>query len=297
MAFESLSEHAEFLIEDFPPQWIPLIHLYDPDLPLYPLLYFHALDPDLPPSTRPGERDRIFGFIHHVNLEETHLRVRVAINKDLNKGAHARYRPVVERLIRERIGLGNPITLDQLSGAFKGQLSNSESVLKELWYQIVDRSFGKSLPFGSIWDPMMGLPRFIASWFSQGGRKGELIQTHYFCSTFGARIATGGDIHVDFYLLPTFEEFSDLSNPLSLFPRLAELINAAKIFCARFCETIDVGPFKFSAFRLVSCTPSLDHAAGEFPACSTSGGPCAADRFSTSIGGRLPIALCGRSSL
>jgi hypothetical protein len=41
----------------------------------------------------------------------------------------------------------------------------------------------------------------------------------------------------------------------------------------------------------MNCSPSLDHAAAEFPACSINGGPCADDRFITSIGGLLPIAL------
>lgn len=250
MPFESLSEQTEILIKDFPAKWLPLIYLYDPDLPLYPLLYFHCLDPDLAAGARPGELDRVFGFVHHVNLEGSVLRVSVALNKDLSKEIHARYRPVVEQAIRSRLGLGDPIALNDLVGSLKGKLSNANSLLKELWYKIVDPSFGKSLPFGLIWDPVVGLVRCIASWFSEGGRKGELIQTHYFLSSFGQRIATGGDIHVDFYLLPTFEEFNDISNPLSLFPRFANLVTAAKNFCAQHCTTRTFGNLKFSAFEL-----------------------------------------------
>ena len=102
MAFESLSERHEFAISDFPPEWMPLIYLYDPDLPLYPLLYFHALDPDLPTNVRPGERDRVFGFIHHINLEATTLRVSVALNKDLSTPANSKFIPVVDQECRKQ---------------------------------------------------------------------------------------------------------------------------------------------------------------------------------------------------
>jgi len=101
-----------------------------------------------------------------------------------------------------------------------------------------------------MWDGVFGLTRFIASWFSEGGRKGELVQTHYFASAFGERINTGGGIHVDFYLLPTFEELIDLSNPLSLFPKFASLIAAAAAFSSRFCDPLVIGTSKFGAFRM-----------------------------------------------
>ena len=55
MPFETLSETYEFIIPDFPDQWLPLTYLYDPDLPLFPVQYFHILDPDLPSDQRPGD--------------------------------------------------------------------------------------------------------------------------------------------------------------------------------------------------------------------------------------------------
>lgn len=47
----------------------------------------------------------------------------------------------------------------------------------------------------------------------------------------------------------------------------------------------------------LSCYPFLDHPAGRHPVPAGQGGPCAADRFPSDIGGLLPIALCGRTSL
>lgn len=250
MAFESLSETHTFSITGFQGEWLPLIHLYDPDLPLFPLLYFHVIDPTLPADQRPGERDRAFGYIHHVNLEDNVLSVTLAINKDLTRGSNAKFRGVVEAEARARLGLGDPVAFADIAGGLGGPLVASNKVLKELWYKIVDRSFGKSLPFGRMWDGTYGLPRFIASWFSEGGRKGELIQTHFFASQFGERIQTGGGIHADFYLLPSFDEFVTASNPLTLFPKFAELARASDEFVRRFCDQLVLPGGTFSAFRL-----------------------------------------------
>ena len=54
MAFESLSHHYQFNIQNFPSEWLPLTYLYDPDLPLFPIQYFHILDPNLRKGDRPG---------------------------------------------------------------------------------------------------------------------------------------------------------------------------------------------------------------------------------------------------
>ena len=48
---------------------------------------------------------------------------------------------------------------------------------------------------------------------------------------------------------------------------------------------------------MLSCTPILDHPAGGDPAFRRHGGPSAIDADSSDIGGLLPIALCGRTSL
>jgi hypothetical protein len=44
MAFESLAYRYTFEIVSFPERWLPLIHLYDPDLPLFPIYYYHVLN-------------------------------------------------------------------------------------------------------------------------------------------------------------------------------------------------------------------------------------------------------------
>lgn len=248
MSFETLSERYDFSISPFPAEWLPLLYLYDPDLPLFPLLYFHELDPTIQNGIRPGRSDRIFGYVHHVNLDNETLHVSLAINKDLSLQQNAHFKSVAEDAAKERLGLGSPVQLLDIQNAFSGQLANSNNVLKELWYQVVDGSFGKGLPFGKIWDPVLGLARFVASWNSDGGRKGELIQTHSFVRDFGVPIPTGGGLHADFYLLPTWNELCDTSNPLNLFENYRDLLAAATEFVEKFCDQVDLGVSKFSSF-------------------------------------------------
>lgn len=249
MSFDTLSERYEFSINPFPADWLPLLYLYDPDLPLFPLLYFHELDPDLPPGQRPGRTDRVFGYVHHVNLDNDTLHVSLAINKDLSLPQNAKFKPLTEDVAKNRLGIGSPVQFGDIEGAFSGRLAGSNPVLRELWYQVIEDSFGKSLPFGRMWDPVLGLARFVASWNSDGGRKGELIQTHDFARAFGERVATGEAFHADFYLLPTWSEVRDTSNPLSNFPRYSKLISAAQDFVANYCDQITFGRMTFSAFR------------------------------------------------
>ncbi|MBN8995870.1 MAG: hypothetical protein J0H94_11645 [Rhizobiales bacterium] len=249
MPFEALSEKYEFSFADFPAEWLPLTSLYDPDLPLFPVVYFHELDPNLPAGNRPGHKDRVFGFIRYVNLTEAGAVVGVVLNKDLKLPANAQYRPVVEQAVRDRLGLGDPIRQHEFAAALGKDLASANRLLQELWHQIVAPGFGGALPFGKMWDGVFGLVRFVASWNSEGGRKGELIQTHYFVSHFGERIAAGNTVNADFYLLPTMGEFQDETNPLHLFPRFAELIGAASAFAASHCTEKKVGAAKFSSFN------------------------------------------------
>ena len=252
MLFESLSARTEIAIPDFPPEWLPLTYLYDPDLPLFPILYFHALDPALGPGQRPTFKDRVYGFIQYLNLTPTGASVGVVLNKDLSRPENERYCAVVEQLVRERLGLNERITLPDLQNCLSGPLAPANGLIQELWHQIVAPAFGNSLPFGKCWDGVLGLIRFIASWNSDGGRKGELIQTHYFCAAFGERIATGNMIHVDFYLLPTFEELQDETNPLNIFQKFGNLARAAENFGTKYCDDVEIDDHRFSAFKLAN---------------------------------------------
>lgn len=255
MAFEGLAFFHDFEVSDFPQEWLPLTSLYDPDIPLFPIVYLHELDPALPVQQRPGERDRIFGFIHHISYSSATgtLTISCAINKDLSSELNSRFIQVVEKTARSRLGLDDPVTVADVGGALTGNLVEANPLLMELWQKIVVSSFGGKLPYGRCWDPVFGLARFIASWNSEGGRKGELIQLHAYAASFGQRISTSGSIHADFYLLPTWQEFHDLKNPLSIFPNYSVLVGtdgASEFFKNTFTKDIQLSRFGYSAFDL-----------------------------------------------
>lgn len=255
MAFEALAYFYDFKITDFPQEWLPLTYLYDPDLPLFPILYFHELDPELLEDQRPGERARVFGFVHSIalNRSEGTLQVTLALSKDLAQKVNVKFISVVEKAARSRLGLDDPVTAADISGALIGNLARANSVLNELWQRVVVSSFGGILPYGKCWDPVFGLARYIASWNSDGGRKGELIQLHAFASSFGERIQTGGGIHADFYLLPTWAEFRSLQNPLSIFSKYASFVGpqgATEVFAKLYTTIIPCNNFKYTKFVL-----------------------------------------------
>jgi hypothetical protein len=107
MAFDALAYRMRLPLPDFPREWLPLTFLYDPDLPLFPILQFHSIDPALGPGQRPSPRDRVFGFVQYLSLSDDGVVADVVVSKDLNDAANARFVDVVRRLVRERVGLGS----------------------------------------------------------------------------------------------------------------------------------------------------------------------------------------------
>ena len=249
MAFESLSCRHVFTIADLPHRWLPLIHLYDPDLPLFPVYYFHTL-PDLPKGHRPALTERAFGYIEKVNLTEVGAEVTVVTNKNLSLPSGVAYLDPVRRAVRERLGLETSVTISDIKSAFMSPLDYANDVLVEIWHRVVDNAYGNRLPFGRLWDEVLGLTRFVASWNPQSGRKGELIQTHYFASRFGVRIQSSGNIpQVDFFLLPTIQELLDTSNPLTGFPQFADLVETAHLFQSGYCSLVELKDLVVSKFE------------------------------------------------
>ena len=237
MPFESLATQIVLPVSDLPPRWLPLIHLYDPDLPLFPTHYFHLTDPAV---ARPGFTDRLFGYIERVNVpvgEDPSVTVVCNRHPVSGDGAHTR----VVDAVRERLGLSNAVVKADVEHPFAGFPPSANGLLAEIWERVVTNHYGGRLPFGKLWDEVLGLARFVASWNSPSGRKGELIQTHYFASRFGERIQSAGHVpQLDFFLLPSASELTDLSNPLGLFPRFQRLVDLADRFCAAHCRLINL---------------------------------------------------------
>lgn len=252
MPFESLSFRVSLPLEGLPDRWIPLIHLYDADLPLFPIYYFHATPSALPSGARPTEIDRVFGYVERINIDTNgNVCAVVVTNKDLDHVCNSAFRTAALASIRDRIGLNDPVTIEDVRNSFTdGELQQANLVLAEIWQRVVARAYGNKLPFGRLWDEVLGLARFVASFRSQSGRKGELIQTHYFARAFGHAIQTGGGIPpTDFYLLPTIGEITDAENPLTAFPQFARLISVAQTFQSSHCDTVAFDGLNLSRFH------------------------------------------------
>lgn len=250
MAFESLSFRHTFTIDGFPERWLPLIHLYDPDLPLFPIYYFHILSSELGAGQRAIETDRAFGYIEKISLSgENTVDVTVITNKNLELPRNKPYISSIKQEILERLGLSNCVKQNDIISSFKPPLDYANGILNELWERVVNRAYGGILPFGRMWDETLGLARYVASFYSQSGRKGELIQTHYFASKYGARInCADGFPQIDFFLLPTISEVTDNTNPLAIFPDYAALIEIANIFQKNNCKLISIDGINLSKF-------------------------------------------------
>ena len=235
MSFEALSSIVDFEYENVPPEWAPVVFTFDPDLPLFPLLYFHVLPADL--EGRPRLQDRAFGYVRSVRIDiDSRLATaEVICNKNLDNSAQGkRFRDAVRLEVGQRLGVIDPVTLADVNNLFEAESEfyACTSVLREMWHRVVDYGYGGALPFGRLWDRVLGLARFYASYRPPGGRKSELIQTHYFCTHFGESVASSANVPmVDFRLLPTWEEFTDTTNPLTAFPRFRDLVLASADLC------------------------------------------------------------------
>jgi hypothetical protein len=251
MPFESLSFRHTLQITEVPHRWLPLIHLYDPDLPLFPIYYFHALRSDLAAGARPRAEDRVFGYVEHIRVRDAGgIEAGLVTNKDLALPANNAFRASAEFEVRARFGVIDPVTIADVSNSFQPPLQHANQVLAELWHRVIANAYGNLLPFGRLWDEVLGLARFVASWNAPAGRKSELIQTHYFATRFGQFIqAAAGIPQVDFHLLPTATELLDQANPLSDFSGFRDLLRVAEAFAAHYGTVRAVGSVNITAFN------------------------------------------------
>lgn len=250
MPFESLSFRHTIHLQEVPHRWLPLIHLYDADLPLFPIYYFHVLQDGLADGARPLVDQRAFGYVEHIRVcPDGGIDVGIVVNKNLSLPSSGHFSGPVEREIRERFGIQNPVRLADVATAFHPPLDRANPLLAEMWHRVVANAYGNLLPFGRLWDEILGLARFVASWNAPAGRKSELIQTHYFATRFGERVhAAAGIPQVDFHLFPTARELLDRANPLTDFPRMADLLRVADLLTQHHGDHVDVGGLRLTRF-------------------------------------------------
>ena len=133
MAFESLAYRHTLSLPELPDRWLPLIHLYDPDLPLFPIYYFHVLSDNLPEGHRPSDNERAFGYIERINMVEgTGAEVSIVLNKNLELSADNHYLGPVTNGVKERLGILDPVTHADIANAFESPLDISNNVLSEM---------------------------------------------------------------------------------------------------------------------------------------------------------------------
>jgi hypothetical protein len=254
MPFEALAHVAQLKFSGVPPQWSPLVFSFDADLPLFPLLYFHVLPNNLG-QQRPSAQDRAYGYVRSVSIDiaTQELTAEVICNKDLNSGWVPHFAAPVKDEVAHRLGVANPVTLTDIDNVFgsSSEFANRVPVLREMWHRVVGSAYGGALPFGKFWDPVWGLARAFASFYSPAGRKSEVIQTHYFCTRFGEPVASSASVpFIQFHLLPTWQELTDVTNPLSVFPRFSSLVQGSNEFCSlpKF-GSFDLSNWSYTGFK------------------------------------------------
>ncbi len=103
----------------------------------------------------PAHRDRAFG-VHTVcpdRLEHSHPdcadRLQQACGRRATSGAFLDVRSEVAH----RIGLSDRVLEADINGLFPADspYANRVPVLREMWHHVVDRGYGRALPFGRLW--------------------------------------------------------------------------------------------------------------------------------------------------
>ena len=67
------------------------MYLYDADIPLFPLQYFHAISDNLAEGVIPNANDRVFGYIERAHYNNDSLEATIACNKDLADPINLQY--------------------------------------------------------------------------------------------------------------------------------------------------------------------------------------------------------------
>jgi hypothetical protein len=195
--------------------------------------------------------DRAYGYVERIRIcDSGGIDAEIITNKNLELRENRAFVKPVEDEIKERFGINDPVRLGSTTYAFRPPNEQANLVLGKIWQRVVARAYGDLLPFGRLWDEVLGLARFVASWNPPAGRKSELIMTHYFATRFGEPIEIAENIPpVDFHLLPTIRELLDLKNPLSGFETFKKLLTVAELFAKHHGTRITIGQTHLTKFK------------------------------------------------
>jgi len=231
---DQLRHLNKITLPSIPVQWIPLLELYDPELPQFPAKYVHLVI----------DGARVFGFPVYLNYAEPKEgwivpEIVFLSNVEIEKDG---YQDAVATELSERFGIAQKIDLDTLKGCCNSNTGYANFV-EDLWKRHVTGMYGDYIPYGRFYDEAYSLPRFTSALASPGGAKTERIMLYNFLTDFGEKVAISGQwSFLDFFLLPTYEEIRKRN--FADFPRLKKLMLACDEFGRKFFRsTTKIGRF------------------------------------------------------
>jgi hypothetical protein len=233
---ESLKYHSFIKLSRVPIAWLPLIQLFDPYLPQFPIFYIHKII----------KGKRIYGFpvffdVLNMRKENCDLRFFFLSNKDIDSATNIKKAIGFE--LAERTGLINRVTLrDLISSCNKDK--NLERMVSELWNKNIKKAYGNCLPFGRLYEEFFSILRFTAAFNPSSGRKSEMQMVYDFISNYGEKISINPPWeHLEFFLLPTYDDL--LEGKLIEFPKFKKLYAVMmKFFDTFYTEELELGKIK-----------------------------------------------------
>lgn len=218
---DKIEFESQIRIEGVPVQWIPMLQLYDPDLPQHPVKYVHIM----------SNKRRVFGFPAYLNVEETgssmiNLKVLFLCNVDLD--SKKKTKDIVKSELEERFGVSRKVDLATLKNCC-GDRKDFKAFVEKVWNENLSGMYGGYLPYGRFYGEVYSIARFTAALASPTGGKSEKIMLYNLMKDFGESIHVSSHWgFLDFFLLPTYDEIRKRSMPD--FPKFANLCKAADTF-------------------------------------------------------------------
>lgn len=210
-------------IEGIPRQWIPLIELFNPVLPQFPLKYIHLFH----------NEERIFGFpIAYEISEQTNGSLTWNFRFLSNVHLDDFKMNLVKTELSHRLGAGNMVTRNDIESCCP-ENDRSRPFLLKIWDSFITPTYGGSLPFGRFYDGMYSLARCASAFIPMSGGKSEWQMMYDFIRHYGKKVEIAPPWNfLEFFLLPTYEEL--LTRELGDFPKYKVLQTAIDKFGNRY---------------------------------------------------------------
>ena len=130
---KDISFETQIEIEGVPRKWIPLIQLFDSNLPTYPLMYIHFVH----------KKSRVYGFPVSFSImqrsislkrKDERLKLNFTFESNKNLDENCELKCKVRDILKQRIGLTNCVTnADIMNSSSDPDLLNT---LKEIWKKV-----------------------------------------------------------------------------------------------------------------------------------------------------------------